>query len=93
MAEEFVILDHYGSMEDAERAKEVLEDAGLRPLIVDEAERGNGGVYALEVPESELEEAEEMLANLEPSEEEGAVETLEEWEEESDEVRESFEEA
>lgn len=62
MKKEPLILEHYESREQADRARELLEDAGLHPRILDEATSGNDGMYALQVPESEVDEAEALLS-------------------------------
>jgi hypothetical protein len=73
-----LILERFETLEDAEYAKEKLEEAGLHPLILDETQTGNGA-YALQVPESEVDEAEGVLAEAEIEEDEA-------WEEGGEEV-------
>lgn len=69
MKKEPLILEHYESRDDAERVEEVLRNAGLHPRILDEGEAGNDGMFALQVPESEVEEAEAVLSEIEDLEE------------------------
>jgi hypothetical protein len=93
MAEELETIKHYDTLDEADRAREYLEDENLKPVVIEEAHQRDTdtGVYALKVPDSQAEEAERLLDELPPVEEEEAVETLEDWEEESEEVRETFE--
>lgn len=65
MKKDPLILEHYDSKEKAERARSVLEEAGLHPRILDEGEAGNDGMFALQVPESEVDESEAVLGELE----------------------------
>jgi hypothetical protein len=84
------IVQHFYSIEELERAVEILQDAGLTPWVDEEAKRTNShGVYALEVPESQLERAEALL-ETEPSEEEGAMSMFADYERESEEVKEAY---
>jgi hypothetical protein len=93
MPEQIETVRHYSTLDEAERARQYLEDNDLRPIVSDESHRrdASDGVYALQLPESQLDAAETLLDELEPSEEEAAVETLEDWEDESEEIREKFE--
>lgn len=84
-------VEHFDSLDEVERAKDILEDAGLQPIVVDEARLDSEGVFALQVPEEQAERAEELLDSAMRPEEEEAMETLTEWESESDELRESYE--
>lgn len=88
------MVQHFYSIEDLERAVEILEDAGLTPWVDEEAHRSNGhsGVYAVHVPESQLEEAEALL-DKGVTEEEGAMSMFSDYERESDEVREAYRQA
>lgn len=92
MKDELVTLKHYYSTDELEKAVEILEDAGISTVVDEEARtyESNGGVYALEVRESQAERAEELLALQTPSEETGAIEMLHDWKQESEEVKEAF---
>ncbi len=94
MAEDIEIVRHFGTLDEAERARRYLEDNGLQPIISDELHRrgGGDGLYALLVPASQIERADELLLEMPPLEEAEAIETLEEWEEGHDDVRQNLEE-
>lgn len=94
MADEIEIVRHFATLEEAERARQYLEDNDMQPIVTDESHtRYNGdGVYALQVLGSQIEKAEQLLDELPPVEEEEAIKTMEAWEEESEEVREKYEE-
>ena len=83
-------VEHFDSLEDVQRAREILEDGGLEPVVVEEARLDADGIYALQVPETDGERAEELLEIAMRPEEEEAMDTLAELEEESDELRESY---
>lgn len=91
MSVRLTIVEHFDSLDDAERAKILLEDAGLHPSVIDEARLESDGVFAVQVPEDEAERAEELLDVAMRPEEEEAMDTLAELEDESDELRESYE--
>lgn len=65
MKKDPLILEHYESLEKAELAREILHNAGLHPRVLDEGELGNDGMFALQVPESEVDEAEALLTEME----------------------------
>lgn len=91
MAATLVTVQHYRSLDELERAREILEDAGMNPFALEEA-RGEGeGVYALQVPEDDAERAEELLENALPPEEAEAMDTLNDLEQESDELQDEYE--
>lgn len=100
MADAIVTLEHYDYIEDAVRDREILADAGIEATIYDALSRTalNGAtpvihapVYGLQVGESQAEAALTILEPLWAQEEEGNFEMLEEFEHESDEAREIFE--
>ena len=64
MSENLQVLEHFHSTDDLESAIDVLSGAGLHPAVEEEARGGTdgaGGVYALLVPDTELEDAERLL--------------------------------
>ena len=92
------IVGHYYSLDELDEAMDILVDAGLSPTSQEEARSpsdGDGGVYALFVPENQLEQAEAILetkATTGVTEEEGARAMFSDYEKESDELRESYRE-
>ena len=91
MNDNLEVVQHFYAIDALERAVEILQDAGLSPEVDEETHCTDfdNGVYALRVPESELEEAEELL-ELSPTGNEGAMGMFADFERESDEVREAF---
>jgi hypothetical protein len=76
MKAELVTVEHFGSLDELEQIRELLEDAGLHPEVFDETRHrfdgvpaDSDGVFALQVPETELETAEALLEDAMQTEE------------------------
>lgn len=100
MEENYVTVEHYTDRDRAAHDRELLEDAGLHPALEEEAPGSVYGenedtsrevVYVLEVPESELEEATQLLEEFWESEDRDTLDILDDFEDESEEAKEAFE--